>query len=143
VISGRKSEEQVLLEFLETFETHHSIRNNQAPDHIVTKEEFEEYYSNISASIDNDQYFELMMNNSWKINDGDRTYAKGWTNKQQQKQQDTVSNAGSTASRPQSAFGQAKPAAGQRPATSQQQQPAYSKNQSQTGYNLGFGAQPQ
>jgi Ca2+-binding EF-hand superfamily protein len=86
VLAGRKSEEQILLEFLETFETHHSIRNNGAPDHVVTKEEFEEYYSNISASIDNDQYFELMMNNAWKINDGDRTYGKGWGNKDTQSQ---------------------------------------------------------
>ena len=54
VLSGKKTEEQILLEFLETFETHHSLRNNNAPDHIVTKEEFEEYYNNISASIDND-----------------------------------------------------------------------------------------
>ena len=81
VLSGKKTEEQILLEFLETFETHHSLRNNGAPDHVVTKEEFDEYYNNISASIDNDQYFELMMNNAWKINDGDRTYGKGWTNK--------------------------------------------------------------
>lgn len=54
VLSGKKTEEQILMEFLETFETHHSIRNNGTPDHIVTKEEFEEYYNNISASIDND-----------------------------------------------------------------------------------------
>ena len=80
VLAGRKSEEQILMEFLETFETHHSLRNNGAPDHVVTREEFEEYYANISASIDNDQYFELMMNNAWKINDGDRTHAKGWGN---------------------------------------------------------------
>ena len=81
VLNGKKTEEQILLEFLETFETHHSLRNNGAPDHIVTKEEFEEYYNNISASIDNDQYFELMMNNAWKINEGDRSYGKGWSNK--------------------------------------------------------------
>jgi len=56
------------------------LRNNGAPDHVVTKEEFEEYYSNVSCSIDNDQYFELMMNNAWKINEGDRTYGKGWSN---------------------------------------------------------------
>ena len=54
VLAGRKTEEQILIEFLETFETHHSLRNNGAPDHVVTKEEFEEYYANISASIDND-----------------------------------------------------------------------------------------
>ena len=81
VLNGKKTEEQILLEFLETFETHHSLRNNGAPDHVVTKEEFDEYYNNVSASVDNDQYFELMMNNAWKINDGDRTYNKGWTNK--------------------------------------------------------------
>lgn len=82
VLSGKKTEEQILLEFLETFETHHSLRNNNAPDHVVTKEEFEEYYNNISASIDNDQYFELMMNNAWKINEGDRqNNGKAWTNK--------------------------------------------------------------
>mmetsp|Transcript_22346 Transcript_22346/g.16813 ORF Transcript_22346/g.16813 Transcript_22346/m.16813 type:complete len:188 (-) Transcript_22346:93-656(-) len=81
VLQGKKTEEQILMEFLETFETHHSLRNNSAPDHIVTKEEFEEYYNNISASIDNDQYFELMMNNAWKINEGDRSYGKGWANK--------------------------------------------------------------
>ena len=69
------------MEFLETFEIHHSTRNSTAPDHIVTKEEFEEYYNNISSSIDNDQYFELMMNNAWKINEGDRSYGKGWSNK--------------------------------------------------------------
>jgi hypothetical protein len=84
VVSGRKSEEQVLLEFLETFETHHSIRNNGAPDHVVTKEEFEEYMANISSSISNDQYFELMMNNAWKINEGDKVYGKAWTNKSQE-----------------------------------------------------------
>lgn len=81
VLQGKKTEEQILMEFLETFETHHSMRNNSAPDHIVTKEEFDEYYNNISASIDNDQYFELMMNNAWKLNEADRSYSKGWSNK--------------------------------------------------------------
>ena len=67
------------MEFLETFETHHSARESKAPDHIVTKEEFQEYYENISASCDNDQYFELMMNNAWKLNEGNKTYGKGWS----------------------------------------------------------------
>ena len=72
VLSGKKSEDQILSEFLETFETAHSMRNNQAPDHVVTKEEFEEYYNNISASIEDDAYFTVMMNNSWKLTDESR-----------------------------------------------------------------------
>ena len=79
VLAGKKSEEQILMEFLETFETHHNLRTNGAPDHVVTKEEFEEYYNNVSSSVDNDQYFELMMNNAWKINDGNRNYGKAWS----------------------------------------------------------------
>jgi hypothetical protein len=35
---------------------------------MVTMEEFVEYYNNVSASIDNDQYFELMMVNAWNLN---------------------------------------------------------------------------
>ena len=57
VLSGKKTEDQILQEFLETFETAHSMRNNNAPNYVVTKEEFEEYYNNISASIDDDAYF--------------------------------------------------------------------------------------
>jgi Ca2+-binding EF-hand superfamily protein len=107
VTSGKKTEEQILMEFLETFETAHNLRNNTAPDHIVTKEEFDEYYNNVSGSIDNDQYFELMMNNAWKINDGDRTYQKGW--KGEEKSPAKKGTAGGSA--------------GGRPGTSSQQQP--------------------
>jgi hypothetical protein len=52
---------------LETFETHHNIKNAGTNDSLVTLEEFTEYYNNISSSIDNDDYFALMMNNSWNI----------------------------------------------------------------------------
>jgi len=79
VMSGKKTEQQVLSEFLETFETAHSMRNQQTPDHIVSKDEWVEYYNNVSASIDNDEYFALMMNNAWNL-DGtmDVNKKKGW-----------------------------------------------------------------
>ncbi len=79
VIAGKKTEQQVLSEFLETFETAHSMRNSQTPDHIVNKEEWVEYYNNVSASIDNDEYFSLMMNNAWNL-DGSMAVnkKKGW-----------------------------------------------------------------
>ena len=80
VISGKKSEENILQEFLETFETAHNMRNNEAPDYVVTKEEFDEYYNMISCSIDDDQYFILMINNAWKLTEESRQGqgTKGW-----------------------------------------------------------------
>lgn len=80
VISGKKTEQQILQEFLETFETAHSMRNSNAPDHIVDRNEWEEYYNNVSASIDNDEYFMLMMNNAWNL-DGKKVTKGGWSNK--------------------------------------------------------------
>ena len=40
-----------------------------------------EYYNNVSASIDNDQYFELMMINAWKLH-GEASRKPAWTNTQ-------------------------------------------------------------
>ena len=31
-------------------------------------DEWLEYYQNVSASMDNDDYFELMMTNTWNLN---------------------------------------------------------------------------
>jgi Ca2+-binding EF-hand superfamily protein len=82
VINGKKTEQQILQEFLETFEAAHNMRNNDAPDHIVTKDEFDEYYNNVSASIDRDDYFATMMNSAWNL-DGKRVQKKGWADKGQ------------------------------------------------------------
>ena len=77
--AGKKTESQILQEFLETFETAHNLRTQNTADHIITREEFEEYYNNISASIDNDEYFSLMMNSAWNL-DGSRVTKAGWSN---------------------------------------------------------------
>ena len=85
VKAGKKTEEEALLEFLETFEHHHNLVAGESADHVVTKEEWVEYYENISMSIDDDAYFELMMNNCWRMN-SNTTYnneKKGWSNKEE------------------------------------------------------------
>ena len=68
VKSGKRTEDEILGEFLETFEMHHNLKNG-VRDQNVTHEEFQEYYNNVSANIDNDQYFELMIINGFKLYD--------------------------------------------------------------------------
>lgn len=75
------------MEFLETFEIHHNVKNGVARDSKVTPDEWMEYYTNISASIDNDEYFQLMMNNSWNLKGDSSTYKKydkSWANEDAQ-----------------------------------------------------------
>ena len=72
VLEGRKTERQVLEEFLSTFELHLS----GVSDGRVTREEFLEYYTNISASIDNEEYFAQMMNSSWNLDNQASQYKK-------------------------------------------------------------------
>jgi Ca2+-binding EF-hand superfamily protein len=64
VMSGRKTEKQVLEEFLSTFDVGGVV------DGAVTEQEFMNYYHNISANIFNEDYFELMIRNAWHISGG-------------------------------------------------------------------------
>jgi hypothetical protein len=41
--------------------------NDNERDYRVTLEEFVEYYTNVSASIDDDMYFMQMMNAAWNL----------------------------------------------------------------------------
>ena len=63
VASGRMSPRDALERFLSQWD-------GGVHDGIVTREEFEDYYSSLSATIDNDNYFELMMRNAWHISGG-------------------------------------------------------------------------
>jgi calcyphosin len=103
VKSGKKTEQQILLEFLETFEVAHNMRDNKTPDHIVTTEEFDEYYNNVSASIDDDEYFALMMNNAWNL-DGSMVVKKAWGSTNDNTKGRTIGQ--SYDQRPQSSAGQ-------------------------------------
>ena len=56
-ISGAKTADQILLEFMDMWDT-------KKKDHIVILDEFKDYYKDLSASIDDDDYFELMIRNA-------------------------------------------------------------------------------
>uniref|UniRef100_A0A6U0WUQ8 EF-hand domain-containing protein n=1 Tax=Rhizochromulina marina TaxID=1034831 RepID=A0A6U0WUQ8_9STRA len=66
VKQGKETEDEVLAEFLDVFD-------QGDKDGKVTPDEFSRYYSNVSASIDEDDYFELMIRNAWHIPGGE-----GW-----------------------------------------------------------------
>ncbi|GLE00264.1 hypothetical protein PINS_up008991 [Pythium insidiosum] len=66
VLSGKKTTAEVLREFLDTFD-------GGEKDGKVHPREFIRYYANVSASIDDDDYFELMIRNAWHISGGE-----GW-----------------------------------------------------------------
>ena len=76
VKGGIKTEQEVLAEFLDTFELHYSLIDSKARDGTVELKEFMEYYRNVGASIDNDEHFALMLTNAWNLND--KSYSKGF-----------------------------------------------------------------
>jgi len=67
VKSGKRTENEILMEFLETFEQHYNNINGGQSDGKVTPQEWLEYYTQVSSNIDSDAYFELMMSNTWNI----------------------------------------------------------------------------
>ena len=67
VIQGKKTEANVFNEFLETFEAHHRIVNENYTHDDVEMDEFIEYYENVSFAIDDDKEFEMMLQNTWNL----------------------------------------------------------------------------
>ena len=80
VISGKKTEDEVLAEFLDTFQYHFSLLNdNKSKDNMISLPEFLEYYNNISVGIEDDDYFEDILKNVYDL-DNRRVKKKGWKN---------------------------------------------------------------
>jgi Ca2+-binding EF-hand superfamily protein len=73
---GKKTEDEVLTEFLDTFEMHYALSHPGSRDKRIDLPEFIEYYNNVSMSIEDDRYFELMITNAWNLNNV--SYKKGW-----------------------------------------------------------------
>ncbi len=67
VKSGHKKENQVLQEFMNTFQDTYNYLCGTENDEKITFEEFLEYYENLSMSIDKDAYFELLISMAWGL----------------------------------------------------------------------------
>ena len=70
VIAGRSTAANILEEFLETFDVGGEI------DGKVTLSEFVNYYTNIGANIDNEDYFSLTLRNVWHLGGNDTEEVK-------------------------------------------------------------------
>jgi hypothetical protein len=60
VIDGSMTEDQVFMEFLSSF----ADRNH---DGRIERYEWNDYYSAVSASIDNDDHYVQLMKNAWRL----------------------------------------------------------------------------
>lgn len=67
VQSGKRTEDEVLVEFLETFDTFHKFIHPTTDNLIVMHEEFEEYYSYFNQSIDDDKTFKDTLIKVWDL----------------------------------------------------------------------------
>lgn len=72
VIDGVKTHEDIIKEFIAQWDNG-AGNKGQRGDGVITRDEFVHYYRDVSASIDDDDYFELMMRNAWHISGGE-----GW-----------------------------------------------------------------
>lgn len=60
-LSGEWDENEILRSFLDTFD------DQNDPDGVVTREEFLDYYAGVSATVEEDAYFDLMMRSSYGL----------------------------------------------------------------------------
>jgi calcyphosin len=66
VLTKRRSEDEVTSEFLDTFENSFGASGKNR-NGKVNENEWIDYFTGISAGIDNDEYFDVMMTNTWGL----------------------------------------------------------------------------
>ena len=88
VRQGKRSEDEILAEFLDVLEYHFNLLIDKNDENIdvndikVDFNDFCEFYKNISVCIDDDKYFEVMVLSEWGIKkEGKSLYQRTW-NKQ-------------------------------------------------------------
>ncbi len=66
VADGKREEEAVVGEFCETLDMHAKYWNSDQPT-LLTKAQWDDFYTFVSASIDADEYFERLLVESWNL----------------------------------------------------------------------------
>ena len=90
VRQGKRSEDEILGDFIDILEYHFSLLNDKNEENIDANEikidfdEFCDFYKTISVCIEEDKYFEIMVMSEWGIKkDGKTLYQRTW-NKQEE-----------------------------------------------------------
>ena len=65
VVSGEMTEDEALAGFLANFEGSKNYADKR--DGVITLDEWVDYYTDVSASCESDDYFEVMMTSAWKL----------------------------------------------------------------------------
>ncbi len=80
VFNGNKTEPEILVEFLDNFDYHFSLLNQDRnpDDEEVTLQEFVDFYRYISMTIDDDSYFEQIIKGVWGLNNNSNKYKKSY-----------------------------------------------------------------
>ena len=83
VISGKFTAKQAYERFVSAFKEHHLVETVSSGETTVSKNEFIDYYTTVSATIIMDTDFELILNNCWNLEAETPTshYERGWTDK--------------------------------------------------------------
>ncbi|XP_076441465.1 calcyphosin-like protein [Babylonia areolata] len=68
-VNGDMSKRDVYMEFLRSFDVDDHYRGKDEEDEspVITLEEWMDFYCGVSASVDDDAFFNLMIRNSWRL----------------------------------------------------------------------------
>ena len=79
VVSGKKTEDEVLAEFLDFLQYHFSLLKSDKEQEInkINIEEFLAFFNNISAGVEDDDYFENIIKSGFNLEDR-KPKKKGW-----------------------------------------------------------------
>ena len=85
VRQGKRSEDEILGDFIDSLEYHFSLLNEKNEENIdvndikIDFDDFCDFYKTISVSVEDDKYFEIMVMSEWGLKkDGRTLYQRTW-----------------------------------------------------------------